>query len=76
MTMQTIDTLKDQQQDLLEHFTASLLYQLQEIGYHPEHLVFAIALYLDSEGYGPNVVIGAERLATLIATERELQQPN
>lgn len=69
----TIETLKDQQQDLLENFTASLLYQLQEIGYQPEHLVFAIALYLDSEGYGPNVVMTTERLATLIATERELQ---
>lgn len=71
-----IETLKDQHQDLLEHFTASLLYQLKEIGYHPEHLVFAIALYLDSEGYGPNVVMGFERLAQLITTERELQQSN
>jgi hypothetical protein len=74
--MQTIDTLKDQQQVLLEQFTASLLYQLQEIGYQPEHLVFSLALYLDSEGYGPNVVHAAERLATLIATERELQPSN
>ena len=68
--------LKDQQQDLLENFAALLLKQLQEIGYHPEHLVFAIALCLDSEGYGPGVVMGAERLAQLIASERELQQPN
>ena len=73
MTIETLNTLKDQQPDLLENFTASLLYQLQEIGYHPEHLVFAIALTLDCEGYGPNVVHAAERLATLIATERELQ---